>query len=406
MTPARPGPTPPPRGPRWRRWVKRGLQATGAAVLLLIAGALIDGCTAFGGRASGPRLVRMQRSPQWHDGRFVNPQPLVNDWWGMVKGAVRASPHSRPATPPPTAAADRGRFQAPPASGLRATWLGHSALLVEIDGHRVLTDPAFSDRASPLTWVGPQRWYPPPVPLAELPALDAVVVSHDHYDHLDYRTIVAINQAPDRGQTRFVVPLGMGAHLERWGVAPVRIVELDWWERATVRGLTIVCTPARHATGRVIIDNDRKLWAGYALIGDRHRAYFSGDTGLFPGMRDIGERLGPFDLTMIEIGEYNRSWPDWHVGPEQAVKAHQLVRGRVMLPMHWGLFALAYHSWVEPIERTLVAARQAGVTLVVPRPGQSVEPAAPPPVTRWWPNLPWQTAAEHPVVSTQNEVLP
>jgi L-ascorbate metabolism protein UlaG (beta-lactamase superfamily) len=151
----------------------------------------------------------------------------------------------------------------------------------------------------------------------------------------------------------------------------------------------------------MISDNDAKLWAGWALIGARHRVYYSGDTGLFPAMREIGARLGPFDLTMIETGQYGRGWPDWHLGPEQAIVAHGLVRGRVMLPVHWGKFVLAYHGWTEPIERVLAAAAPARATILAPRPGQSVEPEAPPPRERWWPDLPWKTAAQDPIVSTQ-----
>jgi L-ascorbate metabolism protein UlaG (beta-lactamase superfamily) len=381
---------------RWRRRLWRGAQVAAALLVVVVTAAAIDGCSAFGRRAQGPRRARMQQSPQWRDGRFLNPQPLVNDGWGIVKGALHPSPDTTPARPVPAVAGERARFAAPPASGLRVTWLGHSSVLLEIDGLRVLTDPVWGERASPFGWVGPRRFYPAPLPFAELPAIDAVVISHDHYDHLDRGTIVAMKDWP----TTFIVPLGLGAHLASWGVPEARIVELDWWERAQVRGLTIVCTPARHASGRVLVDNDTKLWAGYALIGARHRVYFSGDTGIFPALREIGARLGPFDLTMIEAGQYDGSWPDWHIGPEQAVLAHQLVGGKVMLPIHWGLFALAYHGWTEPIERVLVAARTAGVTVLTPRPGQSLEPSAPPAFERWWPELPWRTAAQAPIVST------
>ena len=383
----------------WRRRARRTLQALAALAVLGVTAALVDGCAAFGKRAQGPRLVRMEHSPQWRDGKFRNPQPLENSGWLMLKGAFTASKQTSPTTTVPTVPGDRRRFATTPKSGLRVTWMGHSALLIEIDGRRVLTDPVFSHRASPFSWMGPQRWYPPPIALEELPPLDAVLISHDHYDHLDRGTIVALE---DRVPT-FVVPLGLGAHLAYWGVPGEHIVELDWWERAEVNGLSIVCTPARHASGRMLIDDDAKLWAGYALLGPGHRVYFSGDTGLFPGLRDIGARLGPFDLTMIEAGQYDRAWPDWHAGPEQAVRAHQLVRGQVMLPVHWGLFTLAYHGWTEPIERVMVAAQQAGVALIVPRPGESVEPSAASVVERWWPAVPWRSAAEHPVVSTKME---
>lgn len=378
------------KGVRVVRWV-------GVVLAVALVATVADAWTAMGRRAEGARRERMARSAQWRDGHFENPQPLQNDWWGSVAAMFDASPHVGPAEPLPTMPGDRRRFATPPPTGLRVTWLGHSTTLVELDGHRVLTDPVWSERASPLTWVGPQRWYAPPLALEELPPIDAVVISHDHYDHLDYPTLVAMKN----WDTTFVVPLGVGAHLASWGVPEARIVELDWWEKTRVRELEIFATPSRHASGRTGLDKDATLWAGFALLGPRHRAYYSGDTGLFPAMKDIGARLGPFDVTMIEVGQYHRAWPDWHIGPEQAVLAHRMLQGRVLLPVHWGRFTLAAHGWTEPIERVLAAAGRTGDTVVVPRPGQSIEPSAPPAFERWWPNLPWQTSEQHPIVSTQ-----
>jgi len=357
----------------------------------------IAGSAVFGARPEGARRARMERSPQWKDGRFENPEPLHNDLWRALRDLAGASAHRTPSGPVPTEPVDSSRFEEPPATGLRVTWLGHSTLLVELDGRRVLVDPVWGERASPFSWVGPRRFYPPLLPLEQVPAVDAVVISHDHFDHLDLPTIQAIKG----WKTTFVVPLGVGAHLERWGVPAAQIVELDWWERTRLGDLEIVATPARHASGRSPFSGrNGTLWSGFAFLSPAHRVYYSGDTGLFPGLADIGARLGPFDLAMIEAGAYGRAWPDWHLGPEQAVLASQLVRAKVLLPVHWGLFNLAYHGWTEPAGRVLVAGGKAGVRVTIPRPGESVEPAALPPLTRWWPDVPWRTAEEDPIVAT------
>lgn len=381
----------------WKKRIARGLFVLGGLVAVAAVAALVAGWRAFGKRPDGARQARIERSPQWQDGHFENPQPLVNDGVRMVTGLLSASPHTGPDDALPVEKIDPKRFRTPPASGLRVTWLGHASVLVEIDGHRVLTDPVFSHRASPIPWIGPTRWYDPAIALADLPPLDAVVISHDHYDHLDQPTIVALNERA----VKFVVPLGVGAHLEYWGVPLARIVELDWWETTSFGTFEIVSTPARHASGRHVFDQGATLWSSYAFVGDRHRVWFSGDTGLFPAMKEIGERFGPFDVTMIETGQYHQAWPDWHIGPEQAVKAHALLRGKAMLPIHWGLFTLAYHGWTEPGERALAAADAASVSILLPRPGQSVEPTAPPASARWWPNVPWTTGRDDPIVSSK-----
>lgn len=377
---------------------KRTLAIFGGLLAILALVVTASGWRAFGSAAEGDRRVAMEASPQWADGVFENPDPLWNDWRGMLTGVFRRSDFTAPADPLPVVEPEPASFEEPPPSGLRVTWLGHSTLLIELDGQVFLTDPVWGEKSSPLTWLGPSRWYPPPIALADLPAIDAVLISHDHYDHLDYATIEAIAD----WDTTFVVPLGVGAHLVYWGVPEDRIVTLDWWDRhAMSETVELVAVPSRHASGRQVFDQNATLWAGYALIGTSHKVYFSGDTGLFDGMREIGERLGPFDVTMIEVGAYDRAWPDWHLGPENAVLAHQWVKGEVMIPVHWGLFDLANHGWTEPIERAAVAARAAEVTLLTPRPGQSVEPVITRVLDPWWPEVPWQTAEEHPIETTR-----
>lgn len=371
--------------------MKRPFVAGILSTLFLLSG----GWWLLGSTAS--RSTRMERSPQWLNGRFHNPQPLWNNFTGALASILKPNPHGVPREAPPVLAP---RLDAEPGSGLRATWLGHSTVLLEIDGTRVLTDPVWGDRASPLSWAGPKRFFPPPMPLENLPVPQAVVISHDHYDHLDRSTILRMRD----WDTRFLVPLGVGARLQGWGIPADRITELDWWEGVQVGTLTITCTPARHASGRGLFDKDRTLWAGFVFQGNAHRVYFSGDTGLFPGLADIGSRLGPFDLTLIETGAYGQAWPDWHLGPEQAVQAHRLVRGDTLLPIHWGTFKLAPHGWTEPVERVLEAA--AGIPVLVPRPGESVEPGLEPALSRWWPSLPWKTAREVPILATRDGLKP
>lgn len=335
----------------------------------------------FGGRVEGARLERVRRSPQFKDGRFQNVEraPLTTasnremlrrQFFGEEQreplGAIPVV-STRPATPSP----------------LRATWLGWASVLVEIDGRHVLTDPIWSERCSPSTLVGPKRFHAPPIALDALPPIDAVVISHDHYDHLDMPSIRALAA---RG-TRFAVPLGIGAHLERWGVAPGQIVELDWNESAVINGLRITATPSRHYSGRNPRLANLTLWASWVVQGPAHKFYFSGDTGYSDAFRKIGQEHGPFDLVLLKIGAYDETWKSIHMMPEEAVQAAVDLRGRVILPVHWATFNLGFHAWREPADRTVAAAQKAGVKLVIPRPGQAIEPASPPPADEWWARL-------------------
>ncbi|WP_408055469.1 MBL fold metallo-hydrolase [Streptomyces radicis] len=347
------------------------------------------GPASFGARPTGERLERVRRSPQYRDGAFRNERPVrmagFGDALSMVRDFARRGERLRrtPARPVPLA-----RPAAPtdvPASGLRLTWLGHASVLAEIDGHRVLFDPVFGKRCSPFSFAGPKRLHPVPVALAELGRLDVVVISHDHYDHLDMSTIRELIA----GDAVFAVPLGVGAHLERWGVPEARVVELDWHESATVGGLTLTATPGQHFCGRGLRDRWQTLWASWVVAGPEHRVYHSGDTGYFPGFAEIGAEHGPFDATMVQIGAYSSAyWPDIHMTPEEGVRAHLDVSGGaphgVLLPIHWGTFNLAMHPWDEPAERTVAEAKAVDVTVAVPRPGESFEPAAGLPVSSWW----------------------
>jgi L-ascorbate metabolism protein UlaG (beta-lactamase superfamily) len=342
--------------------------------------------------------ARIERSPQWRDGRFRNRLDRIDGpiWRSFGEFFFGGSKHRRPTEPIPVEARTGRDYATPPASGLRITWLGHSTTIVEIGSARLLVDPVWAERVSFVSFAGPKRFYSPPLPLAELPPVDAIVLSHDHYDHLD-ADFVRMLAARD---LRWIAPLGVGELLAKWGVPERSVTELDWWETTQVSGVTLTSTPARHFSGRGLGNRDHTLWCGWSFATADRRLYYAGDTAMQNEFAEIGERLGPFDLTMIEIGAYDQLWPDVHLGPEQAVAAHRLVRGDVMLPVHWGLFDLALHGWTEPIERALAAAARHGVRIATPRPGGIVEPAALRPVERWWPTLPWRTAEEDPIRST------
>ena len=339
----------------------------------------------FGEKVSGARLERVLASPRFVDGAFRNTvarTPVMKRGSGLgtvgqflFGGERRTPPAPLPADDP------RAAWERPADSGLRATWLGHSTVLVEIDGLRILTDPVWGDRASPSRFAGPKRFQPVPVPIAALPPLDAVIISHDHYDHLDYPTILALAER----DVPFYTSLGVGAHLESWGIAPARIVELDWWESAQLprAELSITAAPSRHFSGRGITRN-ATLWSSFAVRSARHSFFFSGDTGLTPEYADIAARLGPFDLVMLEVGAFHPSWGEIHLGPENALTAHALLGGGAFLPVHWGTFNLAIHAWDDPAETLVQLAPARGVRLVMPPLGAAVEPSRVERVEPWW----------------------
>ena len=358
-----------------------------AASVGAIAAALLNFWPSFGGTVAGDRAIRAQASPQFRNGHFENviPQtPKSNALlWDYFKRQVRGQEVRTPPPPcPPVVRLEPEHFRKPPAPGLRAIWFGHASVYLEIDGARVMTDPILSDYASPFVGIGPKRFHPPPLALEALPKIDAVVISHDHYDHLDMRTIKHLAASG----SHFFVPLGIGAHLHRWGVPDKQVTELDWWQSADLAGLKITSAPVRHYSGRGIGDRNATLWSSWSIAGPMHRLYFSGDTGFGEHFREIGDRLGPFDLSLLKIGAYGpgQSWLDIHMDPEEAVKSHVALKARRMLPVHWGTFNLAFHAWDEPIKRALAAGRQHGIDLVTPRLGEVVTAGAPFAAANWW----------------------
>ncbi|TLW90400.1 Zn-dependent hydrolase [Saccharomonospora piscinae] len=351
-----------------------------SAGLLATAGAAVAGSrlrSEFGGT---PDRSALESSPQYRDGCFHNTTPTRWLPRGSARAAIRDMVFAPGPRRPVGAVPVRGPSPAP-ADGLHVTWFGHASSLVEIDGSRVLLDPVWSDRASPSRLLGPRRLHPVPLALDALPPLDAVVISHDHYDHLDRATVRALVRSQD---APFVVPLGVGAHLRAWAVPEERIVELDWHEHAHAGSLRLTATPAQHFSGRTLARNTT-LWASWVLAGAHHRVFYSGDTGYCDAFAAIGREHGPFDLTLVQVGAYAQGWPDIHMTPEDGVRTHLDVRGSLLVPVHWGTFNLAPHAWAEPVERLLREAAPRGVRVAVPRPGERVAvTGADVPVSPWW----------------------
>jgi L-ascorbate metabolism protein UlaG (beta-lactamase superfamily) len=341
----------------------------------------------MGRRPEGARLERMQASPRFTDGVFRNlhpispglrdpsvPMPTLREF--LCGGERRVPRGPLPSVNP------LEPWRRPATSGLRVTWLGHSTLLIEIDGYRVLTDPVWGPRASPSRLAGPKRFQPVPVALRALPPLDLVLISHDHYDHLDFPTIRELRKR----SMPFVTSLGVGAHLQAWGVAPAQIHELDWWETYPLPhgDLTVTAAPSQHFSGRLFGSRNTTLWSSLVIRTPRHAVFFSGDTGLTREYAVIRERLGPFDLAMLEVGAFHPAWGDMHLGPENALKAHTLLGGAPLLPVHWGTFSLAMHAWDQPAEVLLAQATHSGAQLLMPRLGEPIEPAHGLKPAPWW----------------------
>ena len=355
------------------------------AVLVAAAWAVLS-LPQFGADLSGERLARAKANPQYREGRFVNLEPeaatSLRALGAYLMRQFSGDERREPPGPLPVLPVDKAALAAaPPASGLRAFWIGHASTYVELDGLRLLLDPVFAERVSPVP-IGPKRFHAPPIALADLPPIDAVLISHDHYDHLD---MDATRHLAQRG-AKFIVPLGIGAHLERWGVAPAQIVELEWWQEHTLGGVKIIATPTRHYSGRAPGNHSPTLWSSWSLAGPQHRFFYSGDTGYSRHFAEIGARLGPFDMAFVKIGAYGpgEAWNDIHMAPEQAVQVHRDVRARRMFPVHWLTFNLAFHDWDEPIRRTAAEAARLGVELVTPRLGEWVDADREFRSTRWW----------------------
>jgi L-ascorbate metabolism protein UlaG (beta-lactamase superfamily) len=352
---------------------------------------------------AGERLERITASPQFRDGRFHNPTrgiptmrytgdgSLLGDF--LFGGKKRMPPGPLPVESPLAA------WQRSPGADLRIAWLGHSTMVIESGGIRVLTDPVFGSRIGPLAGVGPRRYHPVPATIAQLPKLDAILVSHDHFDHLCKPSMIELAKLG----VPVVTSLGVGARLERFGVQTC--TELDWWERHAMLGgdLTFTAVPAHHFSGRSLTDRNRTLWSSWVIQTPRHKLFFSGDTGPHPQFSMIGERFGPFDVTMLEIGAWNPAWGDIHLGPANALTAFAELGGGTLMPVHWGTFDLGLHPWNEPAEMLYELAETSHARILTPMLGRPFVPAHVDVPSPWWRTVQRASKASEPVAARRAE---
>lgn len=355
--------------------------------IIVITVLLIRYYPPFGARPKGERLARIQRSPHYKNGKFQNPVETkiqVDDipFLKVMKEFLSSKGGRTPEDTIEVKSIDKSVFRQAE-DEVKICWLGHSTLLIEIDGKVILTDPVFSQRVSPFQFIGTKAFpYSENYTIKSLPEIDLILISHDHYDHLDYQTISKLKNT----EVPFVTTLGVGAHLEQWGIQPERITELDWWESYQFTNkIKLTATPARHFSGRGITNRLSTLWASWVISGSKSRLFFGADSGYYGGFKEIGEKYGPFDLVMLECGQYSQYWPYIHMTPEETFRAASDLGAKVLLPIHWGKYKLSIHPWKEPVERLLTATQnERSIAIATPMIGKIFELGSTLPDKRWW----------------------
>jgi len=339
----------------------------------------------FGAKSEGESLEKIKLSPQFIKGRFRNfgakrADMTFSKMPQLIQESNKRKINRKPSHLVTWLKREREDFEQHHNDQLRATWFGHSAILFEMEGLRFAIDPMLGQAASPIPLAVRRFHKSVPLKAQDFPELDAVIYTHDHYDHLDYGTVKKLKNKVKHWYT----PLGVAAHLKRWGVKPDNITELDWWEETTLGHLTLTSTPNQHFSGRTFQGRDRTLWCSWVINGKHNKIFFNGDSGYYDGFRIIGEKHGPFDLCFMECGQYHHLWKENHMTPEESVQAFTELGGKKIIPIHWGAFTLAPHSWTDPIERMAHACSQLQLDLITPKIGETVILHKHEPKEKWW----------------------
>ncbi|MCP3928897.1 MAG: hypothetical protein GY705_07340 [Bacteroidetes bacterium] len=340
--------------------------------LIIIIGILFMNCSPqFGKSVTNEKIEEYAKLGNFKNGKFINLNlsPMGINYWKLIKELTKNEPNRNPSKDILVEKIDSTTIENHNADITQLTWFGHSTFLLEIDGKKILIDPMLSRTPSPISFLGAKRYSNSiPIEIEKLPFIDIVILSHDHYDHLDYKTIKQIKNKVGR----FYTPLGVGNHLKHWEVGEEKITELNWWENIEFDSIRFVCTPARHFSGRGLFDRATTLWCSWVIKGTKDNIYFSGDSGYDIHFKEIGEKYGPFDISLMECGQYNENWKLLHMMPEETVQASLDLKSKLTLPIHWGGFTLAFHDWTDPIERVMIKANELNMKITTPKIGETV----------------------------------